>query len=447
MRYSTIRSLFLFILTACIGVLTPIVAAQAQNPVPPAGPASQAPAPSQPTSLCANRPLCYDANDFVATVTEFRTSTAGNGAKVLDAMVHFVNKTNQAISLGYLDGSGAAIDDMGNRFVLNTWGGGIRGMGVVSGNNMDPKFTLPPGGGADARFELWWAPYGKLAGVNYEMEFSLREMNRVEGNQWTLGDETLIHYQGLANGMGVAPTTGGNSFAAGSSAMGAGGVTTSGGAVSSLGSAVNTYVPGVQANNSGQVAPTTYVAAGQPCPPGTSPSTSGAATAANAVGQQNQNASNAISNAASAISSFGALFKKKSASQNTAATTPCIATTNTASPMATPAGTTSVNPTASAVTTRTASGTIVPAPGTANINTPQIRTVNPGMPAKAAQPTATGTNAKPAANPPVSRPLTNASLKQPASSNPKPSPAKPATTKPATTKPASSTTTNNTQSH
>src|SRR5215475_5261928 len=341
MRHSVIRSLFLSLLTASIGALAPIVAAQSQNRVAPAAPASPAPSPSQPTSLCANRPLCYDANDFVATVTEFRTSTAGNGAKVLDAMVHFVNKTNQAISLGYVDGSGAAIDDMGNRFVLNTWGGGIRGMGVVSGNNMDPKFTLPPGGGADARFELWWAPYGKLAGVNYEMEFSLREMNRVEGNQWTLGDESLIHYQGLANGVGVAPITGGNSFASGSSGMGSGGVTTGGGGVPAIGSAVTTYVPGVQANNSGQTAPTTYVAAGQPCPPGTSPSPSPspsrAASVANSVGQQNQNANNAISNASSAISSLGSLFKKKSPPQNAAGTTPCVAATNTANPMVAPA--------------------------------------------------------------------------------------------------------------
>jgi len=427
MDYPAIRSLYLSVLTASIGVLSPIVAAQNQNPVAPAAPASQAVRPSQPISLCSNRPLCYEANDFVATVTEFRTSTAGNGAKILDAMVHFVNKTNQAVSLGYVDGSGAAIDDMGNRFVLNTWGGGIRGMGVVSGNNMDPKFALPPGGGADARFELWWAPYGKLAGVNYEMEFSLREMNRVEGNQWTLGDETLIHYQGLANGMGVAPITGGNS--------GAGGANTGGGAVSSLGSAVNTYVPGVGTNNSGQAAPTAYVAAGQPCPPGTSPSPSPAASVANAGGQQNQNANNAISSASSAIPSLGSLFKKKSATQNPAATTPCVVT-NTASPMIPPAQTTAVNPATSAVSTPTANRSTVPPPGSA------ARTVNPRVPATAAQRAATSNNAKPATTQPLSRPVTNAALKQPASNTAKPNPAKAVTTKP-----ASSTTTSNTQSH
>jgi len=436
MHYPAIRSLYLSVLTVSIGVLSPILAAQNQNPVAPAAPASQAPRPSQPTSLCSNRPLCYEANDFVATVTEFRTSTAGNGAKVLDALVHFVNKTNQAVSLGYVDGSGAAIDDMGNRFVLNTWGGGIRGMGVVSGNNMDPKFALPPGAGADARFELWWAPYGKLAGVNYEMEFSLREMNRVEGNQWTLGDETLIHYQGLANGMGVTPIPGGNSFASGSGGIGAGGATTGGGADSSIGSAVNTYGPGVGTNNSGQLAPTAYVAPGQPCPPGTSPSPSPAASVANAGGQQNQNANNAISSASSAISSLHSLFKKKSAPQNTSATSPCVGTTNPASPMSTSTQTTSVNPSTSAVTTPAANSSTVPPAGTAP------RTVNTRVPATAAQRATTSNNAKPATTQPLSRPVTNAALKQSASNTAKPNPGKAATTKP-----PSSTTTSNTQSH
>src|SRR5437016_4227184 len=205
-----------------------------------------------PASACANKPLCYEANDFVATVTEFRTSTDGRGWKILDALVHFQNKTNQPISLGYVDGSAGAIDDLGNRFILNTFGGGVRGMGVVAGNNMDPKFNLPGGGGGDARFELWWAPSGKLAGVNYEIELSIREMNRVEGNQWSLGDESLIHYQGLANGMGVAPVSGGNYAGSGAPSGAASGAATGSGS-GSMGSTINSFVPGQTTNTaSGQ---------------------------------------------------------------------------------------------------------------------------------------------------------------------------------------------------
>ncbi|HEX6802359.1 MAG TPA: hypothetical protein VF133_01645 [Terriglobales bacterium] len=393
---------------------------QVQQPAPQAQP-NQPAQPQQmgqmqaaaPNSLCANRPLCYDANDYVVTVTEFRSSTDGRGSKILDAMLHFVNKTNQPISLGYVDQSGAAIDDMGNRYLLNTYAGGVRGMGIVAGNNMDPKFSLPGGGSGDVRLEFWWAPYGKLAGVNYEIEFSVREMNRVEGNQWMLGDEALIHYQGLANGMGVAPVSGGNSFASGSGGFGNNGMAgttpaANGGVFSSVGSAVNTYVPG-QANNSAQVTPVAYVAAGQPCPAGSVAQTSTASNVANAVGQQNQTANNAISNASSAISSFGSLFKKKSAAPKGAAgTTPCVAATNTATPMATPAA---VAPTANVAT----------APAGTNVNAAQPRAVN----ARVAR-TPTNTAVKPATTPQTSRAVTNAALKQPAPGTAKPSPTKPA---------------------
>lgn len=284
----------------------------------------QTQAAAAPASLCANRPLCYEANDFVATVSEFRVSVDGRGTKILDAMMHFQNKTNQPISLGYVDGSGSAIDDMGNRFALNTWGGGVRGMGVVAGNNMDPKFTLPAGGGADARFELWWPPAGHNSGVNYEMELSIREMNRIEGNQWTLGEESLIHYQGLANGMGVAPVSGSM---------------VSNGSTGSVGGVVNSFAPG-QANvisNGGQAMSANST---QPCPPGGATTGTLTNTASAATGQ-NQNG-DAISNASQAISNLGSLFHKKKPAAtpaNTAnAAAPCTPATNVSGPGAAPVG-------------------------------------------------------------------------------------------------------------
>jgi hypothetical protein len=222
MKNATVRKALLVLAAARVSVVPAMLAqvTQPQASQPQQNVQAMQPA-SAPASFCANRPLCYEANDFVATVSEFRTSVDGRGTKILDAMVHFQNKTNQPISLGYVDGSGSAIDDMGNRFALSTWQGGVRGIGVVAGNNMDPKFALPAGGGGDARFELWWPPAGHPSGVNYEMELSIREINRIEGNQWTLGDESLIHYQGLANGMGVAPVSGSTVSGGGMGSMGA----------------------------------------------------------------------------------------------------------------------------------------------------------------------------------------------------------------------------------
>ena len=430
MNHATVRPVHALLLATmlCIG---PLVVAQrnqqpAQQPtqqIQQTAPQMQNAPTAAPASLCANKPLCYEANDYVVTVTEFRTSTDGRGSKILDAMLHFQNKTNQSISLGYVDQSGGAIDDMGNRFVLNTYGGGVRGMGVVAGNNMDPKFTLPAGGAGDARLELWWPPYGKLAGVNYEMEFSIREMNRVEGNQWTLGDESLIHYSGLANGMGVPPVSAPMS-AGGGSTMGSGGMAAPGG---NVGNVINNYTQGQ--TNPATTNVQTMVAAGQPCPPGTTPSNAAGkvTNVANAAGAQNQNANNAITNASSAISSIGSLFGKKKQqpqANQTAAATPCVGVANTSTATtAMPAATTTNTTTNPLATNRLAT------------NAATSRTVTTPTGATAAKSTGTpATATKPSA-------ITNASMRQPATkqpatttttAKPKPTTATPAK-KPATT--------------
>src|SRR5207248_6050696 len=106
----------------------------------------------------------------------------------------------QPRALGYVEGSAAATDDQGNRYVLNWYGGnGIRGMGVVNGNNIDPKFMLQPGGAADAHYELLWRPTNAVAGVNYTLDLSIREINALEGHQYALGMEAPMHFEGLMN--------------------------------------------------------------------------------------------------------------------------------------------------------------------------------------------------------------------------------------------------------
>lgn len=390
--------------------------------------AQAAPTAAQ-NSVCGNQARCYETTDFAATITQFRVSVDAWQNKVLDVMMHFQNKTNQLLSLGYVDGSASGLDDRGNRFGMNTANGGVRGIGIVAGNNMDPKFTLQPGGSGDARFELYWPPRGQIAGVQYEVELSIREINRVEGNQWMLGNESLLHYDGLTNGAGVAGASGsvgmGSAFSgnaatapAGVGTVPANAANTSGGMarVSSLTSA---FVPN-QATAS--ASPT------QPCPPGTAAAPSKLASVANTAGQQNATANNAVTNATSAISSLGSLFghKKPAAAPatTTASATPCVAATNTAvNPLATPA------PVANAAT-RQPVATTVPATSSVATRAAVIQQKPSPLARAAAQQT-----------PP---PVAKASLKQPvASATPAATPARtptsPTTAAPAKKKPATTT--------
>ena len=210
-----------------------------------------------PTGACGSQPYCVETNDFVATVTNFRTSTTTSNVKVIDTTIRFQNKTNQQLILWYAISSGVATDYQGNRLVV---GGpnGFRGIGYVNGSNFDPKFAVRPGGYADAQFELLAQGWPKIVGFTHQLDLTVNEINSYEGNQHTIGSEFPLHFQGLKNG--------------------------SAGSVPSLGALSNA------------------AAGAGPC---------GLAGAQGAAGQ----ASATVSGAASALSSFGSLFGKKKTAQ------------------------------------------------------------------------------------------------------------------------------------
>jgi len=206
---------------------------------------------------CGAQPYCVETNDFVATITSFRTSTTTSNVKIIDTTIRFQNKTNQQLILGYAINSGMATDDQGNRLVV---GGpnGYRGIGYVNGSNFDPKFVVHPGSYADAQFEFLAQGWPKIVGFTHQLDLTVNEINSFEGHQHTIGGELPLHFQGLKNGSaGSAPVLG---------------------------------------------ALTNAAAATGPC---------GLAGAQGAAGQ----ASATVSGAASALSSFGSLFGKKKAAQ------------------------------------------------------------------------------------------------------------------------------------
>jgi hypothetical protein len=178
-------------------------------------------------SACGNQPMCYDSPDFAVAVVDFRMSMA-SGYKLMDATLRFVNKTNQPLILGYLDGSAVALDDQGNRYAPYA-NRGLAGIGLVNGNSADPKFVLQPGGAGDARWELLWRPGAQdPIGSAFDLSMTIREVNTLVGGQHALGGEIPLRFQGLANGVvgsGAAPAAGtaGVAGVAGASPMLAGG--------------------------------------------------------------------------------------------------------------------------------------------------------------------------------------------------------------------------------
>ncbi len=153
---------------------------------------------------CAGYTACSEVTTFSATVTDFRTS-AVSYYKVVSATVRFKNKTNRPLILGYVGGSGISTDDQGHRYEV-TSANGVRGIGWITGNTFDSKFTIPPGEFADARIEMSWRPASRadIFGTSWVMEFAIREIDPVAATQYRLGREHALQFRGFRDGW--APT-------------------------------------------------------------------------------------------------------------------------------------------------------------------------------------------------------------------------------------------------
>jgi len=150
---------------------------------------------------CAARGVpCAEVGTFVATVGDFRTSTAGR-YRVVTLTVRFQNKTNRQLRLGYVQGSGVVLDDQGNRYVVGS-AANVRAIGEITANSFDPKFVLEPGETSDARFELAWQPEraNQIVGTTFEGDLTVREIDPVAGNQLRLGREHALHFRALGSG-------------------------------------------------------------------------------------------------------------------------------------------------------------------------------------------------------------------------------------------------------
>jgi hypothetical protein len=152
---------------------------------------------------CAGQDFCNETPSLVATVTSFRTSSIDR-AKIVSATIRLQNRTDRPLTLGYVTNSGVATDDRGNRYMVYG-SNGVRGLGEIRPNSrFDNKFTLPPGGSGDARFELTWRHSSRdLYGDLFSLDLAIREIEPVGTNQYRLGAEHALHFDGLRNGLRV----------------------------------------------------------------------------------------------------------------------------------------------------------------------------------------------------------------------------------------------------
>lgn len=159
-------------------------------------------APTAPTwaAACPGVPNCQDAGAFTAQLTDVRTSTGGR-FKVVSVTVRFTNRRPAPMVLGYVAGSGLVTDDQGNRYeIASGTASGVRGIGLIQANVVDPQFSLRPSEGGDARLEFLFPSGNRILGTVFNLTLSVREIETLAGNQYRLGREHLLQFDRLANG-------------------------------------------------------------------------------------------------------------------------------------------------------------------------------------------------------------------------------------------------------
>ncbi len=170
------------------------------------------PLAAQAPAACPREGACVDVAAFSAVVTDFRTSLIDRSTRQLTATVRFTNRTMQPLILGYVSGSGISLDDQGNKYVV--YGStAVRGIGEITSNNFDTKFTLRPGESSDARLEFTFQPSSRdqIIGTAWDLDLAIRQIDPLAGNQYRLGKEHSLHFRGFgregvaANGPRTAP--------------------------------------------------------------------------------------------------------------------------------------------------------------------------------------------------------------------------------------------------
>jgi hypothetical protein len=166
--------------------------------------AGMEPASAQAKNPCTGHAACTEVPAFVVMVTEFRPGAVG-ATWMVSATIRFTNKTPRELVVGYVDGSGVATDDRGNRYTVRP--GAVAGIGTISTSGFDPKFTMQPGAGNEGRIEFQWIPGSRNdpVGTTWDVEFAVREIDPVANKQYKLGKQHVLQFRGFRDGWTARP--------------------------------------------------------------------------------------------------------------------------------------------------------------------------------------------------------------------------------------------------
>jgi hypothetical protein len=186
-----------------------VASASASPPPSAAAPAASAsdvaatpPAAAPMPDPCLGKTRCYGAGPFVAEVDQFAASTEGNRRyHVLHINVKVRNVSTQPLILAYKAKSGAAIDNLGNRYYwghAGSYDNSASGIGKVEGQNADPQFQLAPGEARTATFALVrYDANGHEIGTSFTHDLTLTQLEVLPSRQIRVARDYAVSFKEL----------------------------------------------------------------------------------------------------------------------------------------------------------------------------------------------------------------------------------------------------------
>jgi len=183
--------------------IVPTASAAPAPPPPAATGASAAPA----IDPCGANPGCYSAGPFMAQVTRVITRLGTNSINnfAVRVTVKLTNVTDQPVILGYMAGTGAMTDNLGNRYFSNDRDpSAVSGIGLVIGPDADPQFTLHAGESRTAVFELRRTWHQDVPGA-YTYDLTLATLEIFPSQQLRVAHQYAVGFKDLPVSGPAAP--------------------------------------------------------------------------------------------------------------------------------------------------------------------------------------------------------------------------------------------------
>ena len=180
------------------GAATPVQVASA-------GAGSGAVAGGSDGTACGDRKWCDDAGIFTAQVKSVTPSKA-SGYQFVTLNIKVTNLLQEPVVLCYLSGSALGTDEKGNRY--GTRNDKVRGIGICSGNSLNPQFQLRPGESRDWAIDYYTGIYrGTVLGVEWKADFTLQRLQPIPGNQIQTNGDYAVSFENLTASGGGDGTT------------------------------------------------------------------------------------------------------------------------------------------------------------------------------------------------------------------------------------------------